>query len=188
MRSCAARPKIATELIERPDRSLEAMIAEALDPTAVRMDLETIVSKTGRPVLTIQSNDFLLKFTDVESEVWRNRLTAARDRLRRRLPAVGRVDLDNNPNYSWVGTAWLVADNVVVTNRHVAAIFGQKKGERFVFRTASGLGKPMAARIDFLEEANSPAAARVRRDRDPPHRVRGWRRPGAPAGRADLGG
>ena len=46
---------------------------------------------------------------------------------------------------------------MVVTNCHVAGIFGQKKGERFVFRTAPGLAEPMAARVDFLQEADNPA-------------------------------
>jgi endonuclease G len=49
-----------------------------------------------------------------------------------------------------VGTGWVVHEDVIVTNRHVASEFARKKDERFVFRQ-SMLGD-MAARLDFREE------------------------------------
>ena len=67
----ALRTRAAAGLIERPDRTLESMVEESPDSTALRSDLETIVSKTGRPVLTIQSDDFTVNSSDVESAVWR---------------------------------------------------------------------------------------------------------------------
>ena len=68
------------------------------------------------------------------------------------IPSVGRIELVNHPNGTpWIGTGWLIRDNVVVTNRHVAEIFGDLDGEDFIFRTGFD-GASMRASIDFLEE------------------------------------
>jgi endonuclease G len=48
-----------------------------------------------------------------------------------------------------VGTGWLVADGIVVTNRHVAREFGRRNGARFTFAGFTGVA--MAASIDFRE-------------------------------------
>jgi endonuclease G len=40
----------------------------------------------------------------------------------------------------------------VVTNRHVASIFGTRKGEGFTFRPGLDRRKPVRARIDYREE------------------------------------
>ena len=126
-----------------------------LEGVAARPDvaLETIVLRVGRPVLAIKRDEPLLEFRDAESAVWRDRLVAARDHLTRAIKAVGRVEVENHPSYKWVGTGWLVSDDVIVTNRHVANLFGQRNGSGFVFRQGRG-GRPIAASIDFLEEFN----------------------------------
>jgi endonuclease G len=116
---------------------------------------ETIVLRTGRPVLTVRNDEAELTFADAESEVWRARLLAARDRLAPAIRAAGRIEVDRH-GLDWLGTGWLVADDVVVTNRHVAAEFGRRQGERFVFR--QGFGGPMASRIDFREEVGGSGA------------------------------
>jgi hypothetical protein len=61
----------------------------------------------------------------------------------------------NNPDYSWVGTAWLVDKDIAVTNRHVASVFAVQKGEKFIFRTAPGFSEAMASSVDFQQ--SSPA-------------------------------
>jgi endonuclease G len=116
---------------------------------------ETIVLRTGRPVLAVEDDEAELAFDDAESEVWRARLSAAREVLGRAIRAAGRIEVDRH-ELDWLGTGWLVADDVVVTNRHVAAEFGRRQGERFVFR--QGFGGTMAARIDFREEIGKAAA------------------------------
>lgn len=113
--------------------------------------LETIVLRTGRPVLAVVRDEARLDFRDAESEQWRSRLTEARASIVQAVRAVGRIELRGHPDYEWVGTGWLVSDDVVVTNRHVAQVFGERDGERYVFR--SGLGsEPVEASIDFIEE------------------------------------
>lgn len=115
---------------------------------------ETIVLRTGRPVLAIQSNEVVLEFRDADSRIWKSRLIEAREKLRNPLRAVGRIDLAGHPDYSWVGTGWLVRPDIIATNRHVAQEFGRRSGDAFTFQL--GLGRrPMTASIDFLKEVGN---------------------------------
>jgi endonuclease G len=125
----------------------------------VEPGLEAIVLVMGRPVLLVQNDDFDLQ--TLETDTWKDRLEQARERLKAAVLSVGRIDMDNNPQFDWVGTAWVVAEDVVVTNRHVADIFARRAGDKFVFRT-SFLGQ-MAARLDFREElaSESPLEFRI---------------------------
>ena len=72
----------------------------------------------------------LLQFDDGDSEVWKNRLTDSEAALAKAIPAVGRIELSNNPRFDWVVTGWLVDEDIVVTNRHVAKEFARRSGER----------------------------------------------------------
>lgn len=113
--------------------------------------LETIVLRVGRPVLAVQRDEPLLEFRDAESEIWRQRLVDAREHLVRAIKAVGRIEVGNHPRFEWLGTGWLISDDIVITNRHVAQEFGRRNGSGFVFRQGSAR-RPMTASIDFLEE------------------------------------
>jgi endonuclease G len=70
------------------------------------------------------------------------------------------VEVDNNSTYLWVGTAWVVAEDLIITARHVAQVFGQERDSRFVFRS-SFLGE-MGARLDFRQEHQGGKAAAFR--------------------------
>ena len=132
---------------------------ESLRPTTTAdvgdLARETIVLRTGRPVLAVINDETRLEFDDADSKVWRSRLLAARELLGRAIRAAGRIEVENH-DLDWLGTGWLVADDVVVTNRHVAGEFGRRRGEEFVFR--QGFGGRMAARIDFREEIGGSSA------------------------------
>ena len=117
--------------------------------------LETIVLRTGRPVLAIAHDKPQLVFEEAESTVWKGRLLAAEKGLVRAIKAVGRIELRGHRDFEWVGTGWLVSNDVVVTNRHVAVIFGRSNGREFVFREGIS-GALMEASIDFLQEAGRP--------------------------------
>ena len=67
--------------------------------------------------------------------------------------AVGRIDLQG-ARLDWVGTGWLVPDNILVTNRHVAHEFAMRKGDGFTFQI--GIDGPIAADVDFLQEIDNP--------------------------------
>ena len=119
----------------------------------VDFDLEAIILVMGRPVLLVRNDD--VDLATLETDTWRARLEQARPGLKSAILSVGRIDLDNNPQFDWVGTGWVVADDVIVTNRHVASEFARREGDRFTFRT-SFLGQ-MGARVDFKEEFEGPA-------------------------------
>jgi hypothetical protein len=160
-------PELAEEIRDKHQRvanelpavgGAEVMRLESMDPASLQGELETIVRKKGRPVLTVRRNDFVFETSDVESEVWGSRLKSARDLLRRAIPSVGRVELANNSNYTWVGTAWLVHEEIAVTNRHVAAEFARQKGGEFVFKVDPGFApQVMEASVDFLKEEGNEA-------------------------------
>ncbi len=112
--------------------------------------LETIVLRTARPVLAVSNNSAVLEFTDAKSMFWKEKLQSASSLLMLAIKAIGRIEVENHPDFDWLGTGWLVEGNIVVTNRHVANLFGKKSDSKFVFRQGSaGLIK---ASIDFLEE------------------------------------
>jgi endonuclease G len=134
------------------DEFLERANAEgpALEAAGGEMQLETIVMRTGRPVLAVKRDEAELVFDDADSALWKSRLTTARAGLMRATKAVGRIEVMGH-QLDWLGTGWLVAPEVIVTNRHVAAEFGRNDGTRFVFRQGID-GRPMRASVDFLEE------------------------------------
>ena len=122
-----------------------------LAPPRPEIALETIVLRVGRPVLAVFRNEPRLEFRDAESEIRRQRLLDAHDHLVAAISAVGRIEVANHPRFEWIGTGWLIDDDIVVTNRHVANEFGRHNGSGFVFRQGSA-NRPMTATIDFLEE------------------------------------
>ena len=121
-------------------------LAEGLE-SDVSVDDEAIIRKFGRPVLYIQDG----KIQEPVLPLWKERLAGARENLERIIPSIGRVELRGHPRYPWVGTGWLVAPRVIVTNRHVAVTFGRHTPEGFQFRL-DPVGKQIRARIDFYEE------------------------------------
>lgn len=156
-------PKLAGELKKVRARAFENLRAEAASEGlevasggAVGAAEETIVLRTGRPVLAISNNETRLVFEEAESEVWRERLTGSRELINHAIRAVGRIDLVNHDRFDWVGTGWLVADDIIVTNRHVASEFAKGNGKSFTFR--SGILGQMSASIDFLHEVESTQA------------------------------
>jgi endonuclease G len=146
--------KLGDELQSKRDRTPQTAF-EVRGAGTGTFALETIVLRTGRPVLAVSHDEPQLTFHDTESEVWRARLEKARPLLIPAIRAVGRIELQNNPRFDWVGTGWLIDDAVIVTNRHVALEFGRARGEGFVFRASPG-NLDMSASIDFLKEVANP--------------------------------
>jgi endonuclease G len=124
--------------LEGPD-SLEAAVV-----------LETIVLRRERPVLAILNNETQLEFIDPDdSVIWKQRLLDAKPALDQAIRAVGRIELQGG-RLDWVGTGWLVADQIIVTNRHVANEFAMRNGAGFTFRM--GMDGAINASLDFLQE------------------------------------
>ncbi len=112
---------------------------------------ELIVRRVGRPVLDVVNGTIEPPIDGV----WRAALLAARDRLLPAVTAVGRIELCNAAAH--VGTGWLIAEDIIVTNRHVAELFVLRDG--LTHRLVPGCSPPgprPAARIDFLVEVSDP--------------------------------
>jgi endonuclease G len=125
-------------------------------PEAVEQDfgLESIVLRRQRSVLAIKDNEAQLDFLDkADSEIWAVRLKQAKPFLDSAIRAVGRVELQGGM-LDWVGTGWLVADDVMVTSRNVANLFAARNGQGFSFRM--GHDGPIQASVDFLQEIDNP--------------------------------
>ncbi|WP_071558602.1 trypsin-like serine peptidase [Paenibacillus polymyxa] len=113
----------------------------------VDIDKEAIILQIGRPSFLILNNSF----DSSESEAWSVKLNNNLDKLRAVIPSVGRVELVGHLSYDWVGTAWLVSDNVIITNRHVAEVFVTGTEGDFSFKVNAN-NKKIKASIDFREE------------------------------------
>lgn len=75
---------------------------------------------------------------------------------------VGRVDLFFHPRLDYAGTGWLVDEDIVVTNRHVAQEFARADSfGRWDFAPGSS-DSNMEARIDFLRQHEQDGGARRR--------------------------
>ena len=144
-RAPGAPPPAAPLVLEVPMPEVESPVERA------RFVAETIVRPTARPVMVIRDNRATIEFLGPDSQVWASRITAAQSILDAVIPAVGRVEVNNHPDFPWVGTGWLVAEDLIVTNRHVAREFGRRGTAGFTFRIGIN-GGPMTARLDFLEE------------------------------------
>jgi hypothetical protein len=129
-----------------------------------QLSLETIVNRVGRPVLEVFENDYVVDGPEVTAWEARLKNPAVQSAVRPVLPSVGRIELENHPDLTWVGTGWLIADDVVVTNRHVANEFAAPStagGRRsFVFKRGwpPRADNRMAARVDFLRELRNPGS------------------------------
>lgn len=166
-----ARLRAANADLERRDAALRDELVEARDRARVTPEgrtaaesveiggervsfsqfaQETIVRKTGRPVLAVIRNQARLTFEEADSRIWKERLERAGDGLSQAAAAIGRIEVEGHA-LAWLGTGWLVAPDIIVTNRHVAGAFARRQGTGFVFRQGLG-GSAMSASIDFLEE------------------------------------
>lgn len=106
--------------------------------------IEAIIQLEGRPALLVQNGSF--ESPPLEWAILENHRAVIETMFSR----VGRVEVVGHPRMEWVGTGFLVAPDVVMTNRHVAVQFSKREsGVGWVFKSG------MRARIDFLEEMGS---------------------------------
>jgi endonuclease G len=117
--------------------------------------LETIVLAHGRPVLFIRNDDF----DNSDSPKINKHLSAARPYIKVVIPVIGRVEVENHPDFTWLGTAYLIRKNILITNRHVAKEFAEKKGNHFVY-LINEEGDKMQSYINFKSEFQIPDQSR----------------------------
>ena len=124
----------------------EARPATRLEADA-RFQVEAVVLAHGRPAMLVQRNRIQL----TDSPELRRRIEATRSRYESHLAGVGRIELSGHPRLHQVGSAWLVAEHLIVTNAHVAAEFVARDANALVFRRTLAQDA-MSARIDLREE------------------------------------
>jgi endonuclease G len=76
------------------------------------------------------------------------------------VPSVGRVELEQH-RLDWAGTGWLVDEDLVVTNRHVADLFAEADGRGDFRFSLAAPGIPYEAAINFLNEQGRTAARAI---------------------------
>lgn len=122
-------------ITEQPLSHRENLIAEAI----IYPDL--------RPAIDIVNGDF-----SIDHPFWPDYVAglAAHRAFTAALPMVGRVELPGS-TYPYGGTCFVVGDNLLMTNRHVAQLFASGLGDRgLTFFEGSNPG------VDFVQEVGSP--------------------------------
>jgi len=108
--------------------------------------LEAIILPRYRPALLVVDDSY-----DPPPWPWGHLDRGAfRDRIEAVIPSVGRVELPSRPSIPYGGTAFVVGDGLLMTNRHVAALFAQGLGRKRVDFIPGN-----AADVDFKREGGS---------------------------------
>lgn len=140
----------ALPAIPIPDAELKELVDRS-------RDLEKIIRAVNRPALLVKGNSFEVPISDI----WHAKLNAARTALERAICAVGRIELREPPMRGYLGTGWLIAPGILITNRHVAREFARTRSDgSFVFRTTP-LGREFLPAVDFLEEFGQRAPSKA---------------------------
>ena len=105
-----------------------------------RLGLTAIILLHGRPAILVKDGDFAAPPPE-----W-SQLSRHRDGIRDVIARSGRIEVDGHLDYHWLGTAFLVAHDTVMTNRHVASELCASKGDTWSFHAG------LAARVDFRVE------------------------------------
>lgn len=107
---------------------------------------EAIILREGRPTLLVRGGTFPAP----ELAQWRARLMPYKSKIDAAIGAVGRLEVGFSAQ-PYVGSAWMVAPGIAITNRHVAAEFAGRQGRDYVIRSNPS-GRRLEPRIDFREE------------------------------------
>jgi len=99
-----------------------------------------------RPSLYIRNS----RIASPDSPEMRKRLAPFLTKLEARVPSVGRIEI-TKLGMEYGGTGWMIAEDILVTNRHVAMLMASKKGNTISF-LKTAIGETVTAVVDFKEE------------------------------------
>ena len=149
--SIARRTALSDEQTATVKRAFEKAKA-GLDMSAPeQFAIEAIIIPDKRPAIDIVAGDIV-----VTHPLWTKFSTdqLLYSNIKKAIPSVGRIELPDHPSLPYGGTGFVVGNNLLMTNRHVAQIFASGLGLRgLAFK--SGL----SAGIDFKRERDSEASA-----------------------------
>lgn len=138
----AEAASIGTGDLESAIESLRAGNTDLNSPDTT----EAIVMAVGYPSLLIRNGEY----EEPKDAVWKSRLNPSRSIIKGVIRCVGRIDLKGHPNRKWAGTSWLVDQDVMITNRHVAVLFAEMRQNR-----SPQFMQGVQAFIDFNEEIDA---------------------------------
>lgn len=124
----------------------ESALSDAKGLTAT----EAIILLRGRPVLLIQRDTWQAPHS-AEIARWLGNPEDPGNPLRQPLPSVGRIEIVGDDDQEYLGTGWMLSEDILITNRHVAEAFGTRRGSGFGFRNWPD-GNEMRVRVDFKRE------------------------------------
>ncbi len=119
-----------------------ARLAAGHDDPFAPSAAEAIIMRHGYPSLLVRDGTF----EEPKLKVWRDRLNPHRTAIDDAIKGVGRVELHPFWDPGWVGTAWVLDEETVITNRHVAQEFVNSRSG------APTITHGLQASVDFKEE------------------------------------
>jgi len=146
--AAAAPPPWATdEEVERATQGLARLAAgEPLEPEHAA-GIEAIILPQERPVVDVVDGSYEAPgapFGGLGAG-------AARKFIEDAIPSIGRIELPDHPSLPYGGTGFVVGENLLMTNRHVAELFALGLGrEELSFRSGQ------RAAVDFVRERDRP--------------------------------
>ncbi len=131
---------------------IDKIFNSTIEDISVEMDLfkraeQSIIKEVDRPVLLI-NND---RIDIAKATIWKDHIEKNIDIISKVIQSVGRIEIKGGDS-DFIGTGWRIKNtNIIVTNRHVADEFAERKESEFVFKQ-DWMGDSYNVRIDFKEE------------------------------------
>ncbi|HET7669320.1 MAG TPA: serine protease [Burkholderiales bacterium] len=143
--------RLAEAALEEGRKGLRKVLEKPDAPQlseAERTGLEAIILLTGRPSFLVQNDAVTV---EQRGDQWAGHIARESARITEVLRRVGRV---NVPGYGagYVGTAFMVAEDLAMTNRHVAMAFAARAGSSWK------VGGGFTPSVDFKCEQGSDAS------------------------------
>lgn len=141
-------------LPDEDKRAVEGALAKIADPSGMEVEeqgaLEAIIIPDRRPVVSILNDDY-----SVVEKDWAHLNEAPfRAAILPCIPAIGRLDVPDHPRIPYAGTAFVVAPDLLMTNRHVAELFVSGLGRQgLVFHPG------LTGAVNFAQEEGRPGEA-----------------------------
>ncbi len=144
-------PEITGVSLDYQAEVIETKLDKKKVPDVPLDAFEAIILAEGRPALLIRDG----KWEQPTIPAMASRLDAAQQHLLAAIPKTARLELLNHPTYEYLGTAWMIDEDIMMTNRHVANAFAVWDNARYIARS-SPFGAPYQSQVDFNAEYNSP--------------------------------
>lgn len=125
--STVAAQNARREMMSHAERVVDAWARGSDIPAeatgAARATAEAIVRLTDRPALKIVAG--MVDPQDPQFEFWAGDLGPSGKVLKPLIDAIGRIDIDGPDGHTHVGTGTVIANGLVMTNRHVVEAFSE---------------------------------------------------------------